>query len=121
MSRLRLVLLLGLLALSLGPAPGEVGGCGAEVEEADAEAFCLAQTAWDCRRQEARGEIGAEEVQGCVDQSVVDCEGTNWPFTCQPFPTDRQAQACIDQLSLASNVDRAIADIPECQLCGGGS
>ena len=113
------VILMGLRTLAVGPAPGEVGGCGSDSTVADAEDFCRQRDAWECRRLEYLGEI--VDVQGCVDVIPAECEGFNWPFTCQPFPTNRQVQACLDALALTSNVEKELSEIPECTLCGGGS
>ncbi|MEM9067782.1 MAG: hypothetical protein AAGE52_04725 [Myxococcota bacterium] len=114
---MRAMILIGLLALCVGPAPGEVGGCNSDTTVADAEDFCRQQSAWICRRQEFRGEIA--DVQGCVDEIPAACAGSNWPFTCQPFPTNREAQACIDALALESNVETPVEDLSACNLCGG--
>ncbi len=111
------IALMALLALAAGPAPGEVGGCGSDAVVADAEDFCRQRDAWECRRREYRGEI--DDVQSCVDAVEPSCEGFNWPFTCQPFPTNREVQACLDALALVSNATRELGEIPQCQLCGG--
>ena len=60
-------------------------------------------------------------MQACVDEIPQACAAFNWPFTCRPFPTNREAQACIDALALESNVDTDRNEIAACQLCGGGS
>lgn len=111
--------LFGLLVLCIGPAPGEVGGCGDSEIPADARDFCQQRDAWECRRAEARGEI--TDVQACVDEIPAACSAFNWPFMCRPFPTNREAQACIDALALQSNVNTPLNEIGACQLCGGGS
>lgn len=127
MAKNRIVLMVGLLVLSVGPAPGEVGGCGDADVIADAEDHCRLSRYWDCRRQEARMEI--ENVQACVDDVEAMCAGAAWPASCEPFPLRRQSQACIDQLALIENVfhdpngdgNYEIREIAECNLCGGGS
>ncbi|MBX3250129.1 MAG: hypothetical protein KF901_23325 [Myxococcales bacterium] len=117
--------IVGLFVLVVGPAPGEVGGCGSEQVVADPIDYCLQTGAWDCRRQEFRGEI--DDVEACVDELPEACRGAAWPAACAPFPTNREAQACLDALARVDNVyvDSnddgvfTITDLPECRLCGG--
>ena len=124
----QLPMMLVLLTLVVGPAPGEVGGCGQGDVVADATDHCRQTRYWDCRRQEARMEITADEVQGCVDAVEGMCAGRTWLASCAPFPLRSQSQACIDALALPGNVyfdpngDESydINEIPECQLCSGG-
>lgn len=112
--------------LCLGPAPGEVGGCGATDDVADPVEFCLQSGSWDCRRQEFRGEI--DDVQACVDELLVECSGRAWRPDCVPQPTLREAQICLDSLARVDNVRQdadgdgifEVSDLPECRLCGGG-
>lgn len=110
-------ILFALLVLCIGPAPGEVGGCGDGEIPADAQDFCQQRDAWECRRAEARGEI--TDVQACVDVIPQQCSAFNWPFDCRPFPTNREAQSCIDALALTSNIDTDRNEIAACRLCGG--
>lgn len=111
--RLALVML---VLLCMGPAPGEVGGCGEANIAADAEDFCRHSGYWECERMRQRGDI--DDAQECVDDVFVSCEEAQWPFTCGPnYPTHAEAQACIDELMFADNLDVELADIPECSLC----
>ena len=109
---------------SLGPAPGEVGGCGESIGFADPVEHCINQGAVICQRQQARGEIDADGLATCQAAVLDDCPGTTWPGACAP--TDREATACID--SLRFNVGRADstpaeieANFPACDLCGGAT
>ncbi len=113
--RFKQLAMLALLTLCVGPAPGEVGGCGSEATVADARDFCQQRDAWECRRAEFRGEI--DDVQACVDLIPDACASANWLFSCEPFPTNRETQGCIDQLALVTNIDKESSEIPECQPC----
>jgi hypothetical protein len=103
------------LAIVAAPPPGETGGCAAEAFIADAVVFCVEVESWECRRRERRGEI--TNVQACVDETVETCNGSAWPASCLPPPTERYVGLCIDALSLVRNVDVSLTEIPECQLC----
>ncbi len=113
---LRLAVVAVGMSFIVGPAPGEVGGCGETVSVADAESFCVERDAWQCRRREFRGEV--TDVDACFAAIPSACEGAQWPFDCTPFPTVRATQACIDQLAIVENVTTSIGDIAECNLCG---
>ncbi len=117
--------LIGLLILCVAPAPGSVEGCGSDNAPADAVDFCLQTEAWNCRRAEARGEIPGEmhsDVQSCVDALPDSCAGRSWsPDRCPLPPTSFEAQACIDELAKAANVDVEMEAIPACMgLCDRG-
>jgi hypothetical protein len=111
--------------LSLGPAPGEVGGCGSGDVVADPVDFCIQSGSWDCRRQEFREEI--DDVQVCVDELLITCSGRAWRPECEPFPTNAEAQICLDALARVDNVRVdsdgdgvfEVSDLAECRLCGG--
>jgi len=130
MRALHAVTLVILGLLSIAPAPGEVGGCGADTVVADPVDFCLQAGFWECERANARGEFGRPEsefmnTQECVDALVPDprsdprgnCAGSQWPFDCTPFPTEREAQDCIDQLQIVDNINTPRSMISQCQLC----
>lgn len=112
-------------ALIVGPAPGEVGGCGSGDVVADPQDYCVQSGSWDCRRQEFRGEI--EDVQACVDELLIECAGRAWLPSCEPYPTNTEAQLCLDALARIDNVYvdadddgvYEVTDLPECRLCGG--
>ena len=104
----------------MGPAPGEIGGCGKSIPVADAEEHCINVNAWECRRLEARGQLTGT-VQQCFDSVLGSCTGAQWPFTCSPFPTKMESDACVEQLSFVDNINLPLGQIAECNLCGGGT
>lgn len=113
-----------LALLSLGPAPGHVGACGEGTSAADPSQFCLEAGAWRCARRRARGEILPEEELGCRNEFMLMCPGSAWPPDCDPPPTERQTDLCIDALSSAGRIGEAEPDLVECQLstlCGGSA
>lgn len=110
-----LLLMLPWMLLLTGPAPGEVGGCGADAFLSQPEDFCRDRAAWICRRQQARGEI--RDIDACFATIPNTCEGAAWPPSCVPLPTQRVTNACIDALSLVENLDVPPEDLSECNIC----
>ncbi|MCB9627056.1 MAG: hypothetical protein H6725_06770 [Sandaracinaceae bacterium] len=106
--------LLLLALLLVGPAPGEVGGCGADPFVVEAEDFCRDQAAWECRRAEARGELEGESLSACFDTIPNSCVGAGWPPSCVPRPTSLQTNACLDALALEENVRVPIEELDAC-------
>jgi len=112
--------LLLLVALLVGPAPGEVGSCGQASELLDAEQFCLDQLAYECARIDARGDYPTAlyvDLEACRQAAPGICGGRTWIPECRPFPTKPEGQACIDELSRVSNIRVPISEIPECDMC----
>jgi hypothetical protein len=110
---------LTLLALLLvGPAPGEVGGCGQDPIISEAEDFCRDQGAWECRRAEARGELADDPLQACFDAIPNACVGAAWPPSCLPRPTRLQTDACLDALALEDNARVPLEELSACaEVC----
>jgi len=106
--------LLVLALLLMGPAPGEVGGCGSDPLVAEAEDFCRDQEAWQCQRAEARGELEGDALAECFAAIPNFCEGAGWPPSCVPRPTNLQTDACLDSLSLEENVRVPIEELAAC-------
>ncbi len=126
LSSVALIALAPLVLLLVGPAPGEVGGCGGSVDYADPYQFCVDKESWICARRQARGEfMTVDDYNQCVtDAHRVKCmEGrTMWP--CSPPPITAQTQACIDALRNQSSLSTPDNAFPECAmstLCGGAS
>ena len=112
--------LLGLGALIVGPAPGATGGCGAQDVEADFVASCVEFRSWDCVRKSQRGDLDATEeaLQSCVDEEAVICEEIGfWRTDCQPYPTHRDVDNCVEQLQRADTLLTPFDEIPECDFC----
>ena len=115
----RLLLLGALGSLLVAPAPGKTGGCGATNGLADAEQACLTVGSWECVRDQQSGILGAgdEVLQECVDAVGDGCSGSMWPLECQPYPTQREVDACVEQLQRADQLSTPSEDIPECDFC----
>lgn len=114
----RALLFAGLGALMMGPAPGESGGCSSDGSEEIADFFDFYQESrgYVCLRDRARGE--AVDIQECVNEVARTAETIGgWPFDCQPFPTQREADGCVAELMRADNIELQLEDIPECTLC----
>ncbi|MEZ4323895.1 MAG: hypothetical protein R3B40_01690 [Polyangiales bacterium] len=106
--------LAALALLLMGPAPGEVGGCGQDPFIVEAETFCRDQSAWECRRAEARGEVSGDELAACFDAIPNACEGATWPPTCLPRPTSLQTDACLAALAREDNVNTPVEELAAC-------
>lgn len=115
---LRLVWVMGLASLILAPTPGPTGACGATDAVADAADTCLITGSWECRRMQVLGELTSdEEVQECVDELARLCATAMWPLECQPYPTNREVDFCVETLQRADTVDVPFDEIPECDFC----
>lgn len=114
------VVTLGLL--SLAPTAGDVGGCGASVEELDEARFARARKLVDCQRCTECG-IATERCKAACDPKAPNEVG--FPARCYPLLHD--GEVCLNAL-LASScstyelyVDDAVRAIPsECEFCRGG-
>lgn len=121
MSRARTGLLIFALVFAVGPAPGEVGGCGDVIEETDALQFCIDVMTYNCVRCQGRGVIADEPA--CQSARTTICESAAWPIIpgsepvefCQPNII--QTDACIDQLSVVANVTVPQSEIEQCNVC----
>ena len=116
---LRLIGLLALGALIVGPAPGSTGGCGNADEPAPFVSSCSEWRAWDCVRDRSRGDLADDdELQACVDAENQACMDIgDWPLDCQPFPTMRAVNNCVEQLQRADMVNVPLEELPECDFC----
>ena len=116
---LRTALVLAMASLIVAPSPGQTGGCGATAPEADAADTCLTVGSWECVRAQQRGELdaGEEVLQACVDEVADACATAMWPLECQPYPLQREVDACVEELMRADRLDTPSSEIPECDFC----
>lgn len=108
-----------LFACSTGPAPGNVGGCGATVPVADPINHCIDERFWRCRRDLAGGRIDEAAFELCRMPIRGACESAAWPEACEP--NNDQTQACITLLSrvdlVAMTTEELLTAFPDCDLC----
>lgn len=95
MKRTGVVALLALLCMA--PTPGDVGGCGSEVEALDPTAFAFARKDEDCRRCTECGISSARCERACDPASSPE---TVIPATCLPLHHD--GVVCLRALRAAS-------------------
>ena len=116
---LRLAAVATMLAGLTGPAPGNVGGCGAGTQTANAATHCRDRRFWLCRRDHFAGRIDDAEFAACLQPIEEGCQGASWPPGCMPTPS--QSEACImllqrGDLATLTN-EQLLAMYPDCQLC----
>jgi len=108
-----------LYACLVGPAPGNVGGCGASNPIADPREHCINQRFWECRRDLAGGRIDEAAYMECLIPIQGSCNAASWPVGCEP--TQSQSNECIVLLSRQDLVSFATPDLlttfPDCNLC----
>ncbi len=108
-----------LYACLVGPAPGNVGGCGATNPVADARDHCINERFWKCRRDLAGGRIDDAQYLDCLLPIQGACEGAAWPLGCEP--TQSQSNACLQLLSRSDltsfTTPDLLATFPDCNLC----
>ncbi|MCB9591529.1 MAG: hypothetical protein H6719_02245 [Sandaracinaceae bacterium] len=108
-----------LVACIVGPAPGNVGGCGASNPIADAREHCINQRFWECRRDLAGGRINEAQYNDCLLPIASACDAASWPVGCEP--TNSQSDACIILLSRADRANIPTADLltmfSDCNFC----
>lgn len=110
-------LLLGLSLLCLGPTPGDVGGCGQNLEDLDAEAFFAARRQVDC---DACRQCGLS-----TRRCTAACEGegkSSFPELCYPLVHDGEVclralrhSSCDDYRGFVSDVGATVPT--ECDFC----
>jgi len=102
-----------------GPAPGNVGGCGAENPVVDATEHCINERFWKCRRDLAGGRLNETEYMDCLLPIQAACSGASWPDGCEP--SNSQSNECIVLLSRSDLVttptDVLLNTFDECNLC----
>ena len=112
-----------LVALVFGAAPtaGDVGSCGKTAEDIDEARFGLARKKLDCRRCTAC-KITTNRCAAACDDNVP--SDVSFGATCRPLVRD--AEVCLDALSVASCSDyrKYVSDeerlVPgECDFCRG--
>ncbi|MBX3270060.1 MAG: hypothetical protein KF729_07345 [Sandaracinaceae bacterium] len=111
---------LGLLyALLVGPAPGNVGGCGADLPIADAREHCINRRFWECRRDLEGSRITMDEFTACLGRISSMCDAARWPDGCEP--TRSSAAECEILLSRSDFVAISTPDLlmmyGDCNLC----
>ena len=108
-----------LFACIVGPAPGNVGGCGASNPTADPREHCINQRFWECRRDLAGGRIDDARYMECLLPIAAACDAAQWPAGCEP--TNSQSDACIILLSRMDLVNLSTPDLltmyDDCNLC----
>ena len=110
----------GVLFLMLaGPAPGNVGGCGASNPTADPREHCINAEFWECRRDLAGGRIDEAQYMECLIPIQGMCNSAAWPAGCEP--TRSQSNACIILLSRSDLVEFTTPDLratfADCNFC----
>ncbi|MBX3227212.1 MAG: hypothetical protein KIT84_35250 [Labilithrix sp.] len=116
----RAVFAAGVLALfCMAPTAGDVGGCGAEITEMNAEQFVLDRKDLDCARCGECGIASGRCTRACDPAKAPD---TTIPETCRPVSHD--ARVCLRALEAASCgtfatyvADEAPALPSECEFC----
>jgi hypothetical protein len=103
----------------MGPAPGNVGGCGSATPLASPRQFCTDRSFWECRRDQFAGRITDAQYGECLAEIEGACSAFVWPPGC--FPTPAQADGCLlllqrTDLSNVSTPD-LLASFPDCNLC----
>ena len=117
---LRAALFVGSFTFLGAPAPGQLGGgCGSEAVPASAATFCQAIAELECERQLALGEN--IDLNGCYAAAEMKTKNFVWPAECSnPTPDTRQTKFCIDQRSIAANINTETRDLAGCQFCVDG-
>lgn len=114
----RLVVVL-LAVLCMAPTVGDVGGCGREATELDADDMAVARKDEDCERcRECR--LSSERCRRACDPNAL--PDVDLPATCRPVRHD--GEVCLRALhaascdTYASYVDDVAPATPtECQFC----
>lgn len=108
-----------LAALCMAPTAGDIGGCGREATELDADDYAHARKAEDCERCRACGIDTARCASACDPALAPDVE---LPATCKPVRHD--GEVCLRAIHAAScetfatYVDDVAPAAPsECQFC----
>ena len=106
---------LPLALLTVGPAPGDIGGCGDLDQIADPIYHCERRVIIDCARRNALDP--SFDVNGCISTNQAPCQRVN-RWICEPAPSVRQSQACLDAFQDVDNIRVPYESIPECMtLC----
>jgi len=121
----RLVVVLPLAVLLLGPTPGAIGSCNQDAEDNPVLnttnqliEYCQQKEQLICYRRELRGELDKDESTECRHQAIRLCETRFWSPDCRP--TKRRAEACLRALSSKDTLDTEESEIEECrtsELC----
>lgn len=105
----------GVLLMTLtGPAPGDVGACGARFDRASAPQHCADFRFWRCRREAAAGRLLPAELNACVEDVEMACQTARWPDRCAP--TQAQSDACIALLREGTLINVSCDAVSDCEL-----
>ena len=115
---IRLLLGAGFALMLTGPAPGNVGGCGAPPPFVDPATFCDEFERLSCWRDAAAGRVTEPEFQACLGRVSTVCIG--FAFTCAPLRSS--ADECLyyitDERGLSFTTERLLAEPGNaCDLC----
>jgi hypothetical protein len=106
-------------ALCMAPTAGDVGGCGAEVTELNAQQYAFDRKSMDCTRCRECGFGTVRCMRACDATKSPD---TSVPSTCKPVKHD--GEVCLRALEVATCDaysayidDRAPATPSECEFC----
>lgn len=101
----------------LAPTPGNVGGCTDEGGLSDAEQFCVDRDALYCARDFRKGFIDEEAYDACLADVEMGCFGFAWnPEVCDPPPTQRRVDACVNALRSVEKLSIPNTMVLECQV-----
>ncbi len=107
------------VACIVGPAPGNVGGCGASSPIANPREHCINERFWKCRRDLAGGRITMAQFDECLLPIQGACDPAQWPPGCEP--TNSQSNDCLVLLSREDLVSISTPDLlmtyDDCNLC----
>lgn len=118
--RQRVLWLLLLVPVLVGPAPGAVGGCGCGSdpldEPVDLEAYCIEREQLVCVREFERGVGSVFDRDDCRREVIDLCSTRSFPRGCSP--SKRKASACLNALHARSTLGETVNQLKECRdLC----
>lgn len=116
---MRRIVVVFLAALCMAPTAGDIGGCGKEATELDAEDYAFARKSEDCDRCRECGIANARCERACDPSKSPDVK---LPQTCKPLRHD--GEVCLRALDavscekFATYVDDFAPATPgECDFC----
>lgn len=92
---IRLLVGAGFAAMLTGPAPGNVGGCGAPPPYANVAMFCIELEQWSCWHDAQAGLFTEPQYQACLGAVSTECIGFN--PGCEPLSS--ATEACLVYLT----------------------